>query len=189
MKNKPEYHYPETDFSHYTYEVGYYLPYEWDSEEEKKNFVPYVPVTDHLVWNVIDTTRGSNSKVEVFNIFDHGSFAKSLLDIKKKYKTFEEFAEHVRRELHYYFWSKSEWEVIITTWPPYIDAEELDRLNKEREDNIKNYGHPFRCTDVRLKTGEKIDICDQVMMNWDQFINYLWNNRKLITKKKLGITW
>ena len=37
MKNKTEYDYPETDFSHYTYEVGRYLPYECDSEEDMQS--------------------------------------------------------------------------------------------------------------------------------------------------------
>jgi len=186
MKARENKH-PDTDFFHYTYEVGRYLPYEWDSEEEKKRFVPYVPVTDHLVWNVMVHDINGDA-IEVYNVFHHGSFIQSLLKIKKKYKTFEEFAEHVRRELQYCFWSKSEWEVIVTSWPPYIDAEELKRLEEERDHDIKEYGQ-FRCSDVRLETGEKIDVYDQIMINWDQFINYLWNNRKLITKKKLGITW
>ena len=188
MKTKtPKYRYPETDFSHYTYEVGRYLPYDWDSKEEKEKFIPYAPVTDHLVWNVIEHDINGR-KIDVFNIFEHGGFAKSLLKIKKECKTFEEFAEQVRRNLSYYFWSKSEWEIIVTTWPPHIDAKELERLNKEREENIKKYGQ-FRYEYVNVDIGEKIDVYDQVMLNWDQFIDYLWRNRKLITKKKLGITW
>ena len=178
--------YSDAEFEHYTYEVGRYLPHEWDSDEEKRDFKAYKHVADkRLVWNVIVEDR---DRIEVYNIFEHGSFAESLLRIKRKHKTFEEFAEHVRREISYYFWSKSEWEVIVTSWPPYIDADELDRLDKEREKNVAKYGQ-FKLSDVRLQTSEKIDVCDQVMLNWDNFITYLWNNRRLITKKKLGITW
>ena len=32
------------DFNYYTYKVGIYYPSDWLSEEEKKNFKPYVPV-------------------------------------------------------------------------------------------------------------------------------------------------
>lgn len=33
----------------------------------------------------------------------------------------------------------------------------------------------------------KIDVYTQVMLNWDRFIDYVWNNKRLITKKKLGL--
>ena len=180
--NKPDY----SDFSYYTYQVGRYIPY--DFLDDKKTFVPYKHITGtRLIWNVIEHDINGR-KIDVYNVFEHGSFAESLLQIKKKYKTFEEFAEQVRRELQYYFWSKSEWEVIVTTWPPYIDGKELDRLNKEREEHIKEFGQ-FRFEHVNVETGVKIDVYDQIMLNWEQFITYLWENRKLITKKKLGITW
>jgi len=32
-----------------------------------------------------------------------------------------------------------------------------------------------------------LDIYTQVMLNWDRFIDYVWNNKHLITKKKLGL--
>ena len=32
-----------------------------------------------------------------------------------------------------------------------------------------------------------MDVYTQVMMNWDRFIEYVWANKRLITKKKLGI--
>ena len=48
-----------------------------------------------------------------------------------------------------------------------ISREELDRLNQE---DIK-----YR-TNVNLTVGKKIDIYDQLQMNWQQFIDYVWNN-------------
>ena len=106
---------------------------------------------------------------------------------KKKYKdNFEEFANSIRDSLQYYYWSKCEYETIITSWPPYIENEELDRLNKEKAERIKESGKFYR-TSVQLNVGHKIDIYTQVMMNWDRFIDYLWTNKHLITKKKLGL--
>lgn len=45
----------------------------------------------------------------------------------------------------YYFWSKCEWEIILSDFPP------SDRFKKK-----------------------KVDVYEQVMLNWDKFINYLW---------------
>ena len=81
------------------------------------------------------------------------------------------------------YWSRCEYETVITSWPPHVDGKEIDRLNKERTEHIEKWGN-FYCTDVRLSVGEKIDVYSQVKLNWQHFINYLWNNRKLIKKLK-----
>ena len=112
--------------------------------------------------------------------------------LKKKLKDFDKlddehkketvFKEKVRRNLSYYFWSKSEWEVILSSWPPYVDSDEIDRLIKEREEHLATWGK-FYQTDCNVNVSEKIDVYTQVMMNWDCFIDYLWNNRNLIKKR------
>ena len=51
----------------------------------------------------------------------------------------------------YYFWSKCEYEILITTW-------------FERKD--------FK--------DEKIDVYDQLQLNWNAFIDYIWKNKKYI---------
>lgn len=66
-----------------------------------------------IVWNVIYENINSRS-IETFNVFDHGRFVE---DIKKHFKTCETkelFADHLRRSVMYYFWSKCEWEVLVT---------------------------------------------------------------------------
>jgi hypothetical protein len=55
----------------------------------------------------------------------------------------------------YYFWSKAEWEIIISSWP--------NRDNDEL----------------------KIDVFDQVMLNWEAFVDYCWSNKKKILKLEL----
>lgn len=138
-----------------------------------------------LVWNVFNECNG---EICPLNIFEYNyKFLEDLLSAKRKYKdNFEAFAEHVRKSLQYYYWSKSEYETVITTWPPYITSEELNRLNKEKhEREIRN--RPFYRDVVNLDTSYKIDIYTQIMMNWDRFIDYIWNNKQLLTKKKLGL--
>jgi hypothetical protein len=164
---------------------GRYFPGKLASDEEKKAFKPYRENKEKLVWNVFNERNG-----EIFpvNIFEYNyKFIEDLLTAKKKYKdSFEEFANYIRKSLQYYYWSKSEYETIITSWPPYVEDEELNRLNSEKEKRIQETGKFYRVA-VNLNVGYKIDIYTQVMMNWDRFIDYIWNNKHLITKKKLGI--
>jgi hypothetical protein len=148
-------------------------------------FNPYKEDKTKLVWNVFNECNG---EICPLNIFEYNyKFLEDLLIAKRKHKdNFEEFAEYVRKSLQYYYWSKSEYETVITTWPPYIESEELNRLNKEKhEREIRN--RPFYRDVVNLTTRYKIDIYTQVMMNWDRFIDYIWNNKHLLTKKKLGL--
>lgn len=164
----------QKDYNYYTYYVGRYLPYEFMPEESRAKFIPYVEDNSKLVWNVI--TRGG-----VYNIFDHYSFCKGLLEVKKKYKDdFIQFAEHVRKELSYDYWCKAEWEILVTDLFPCIDKEQAQKCINEIEEkgSIRAY--------VPLEA-DKIDVYTQVMLNWDRFIHYLWDNKRKITKKGLGI--
>ena len=136
-----------------------------------------------LVYNVY-MENFNNRSIEVLNIFEHGGFYQSLIRIKKEAgDNFQVFADNVKTELMYHFWSKSEYEVVITSWPPYVDGQEIDRLVAERQERIDKWGNFYR-TSVCPTVGEKIDIYDQVMMNWDIFIKYLWDNKSLIKKVK-----
>ena len=89
----------------------------------------------------------NRKKMEKYNIFEHASF---MEDVRKAYKkhrdNFEEFSIEIKRSLRYYFWSKCEWEIVLSPWP-------------EREG--------FR--------EEKIDVYDQVMLNADVFFKYVWD--------------
>lgn len=96
-------------------------------------------------WRVIREDFNGR-KIADYDIFEHSGFAE---DVKKAYRKhrddFGTFAEDVRKALMYRFWSKCEWEVIISAWPP------SDRI-------------PER----------KVDAYEQVMLNWDVFIEYVW---------------
>lgn len=127
-----------------------------------------------LEWNVF--VHNFNGKgIEKYNILG-GFMLSELVRIKKKCKkdgveNFEVFSSEVKSTIMRHYWSRSEWEVIITSWPPHIDKNELDRLVKEKE-NVKY------CAYVNLDVERKVDVYEQIMLNWDVFINYLWDNRK-----------
>ena len=107
-----------------------------------------------LEWNVYVGNFNSKS-IETHNVFHHARFVEDCCKAAKKFKDDKAaFAEEVRHSLMYYYWSKCEWEVIISHWPP---AKGFD--------------------------DSKVDVYSQVMLNWDRFIDYLWENRKELGKK------
>lgn len=130
-----------------------------------------------MTWNVFHHNVNSR-KIEEYNIFKHSSFAKDVAELSNQDLTKEDYAEKLRRIVQYYFWSKCEMETIITSWPPYIDGDELVRLSNEYEDYNQKYGHHPYKIDVCLDVGRKIDIYKQVMLNFDVFCDYVWMHKE-----------
>lgn len=95
------------------------------------------------VWNVY-IYNINLQKIEVYNIFNHGSFKKDVDLALRVAENKEEFAQALQKELRYYFWSKCEWEIEIVDW----------------------LGHQ--------KSGLKTDVYKQVMLNFDVFVDYVW---------------
>ena len=92
--------------------------------------------------------------ITTYNIFDHCGFMNDLRKIAKQ--PFAEnriqFAAHVTNALRYYFWGKTEWEIVLSSWPP-------DKKDKPK----------------------KISVFDQVMLNLEQFNKYLFDHKSLLT--------
>lgn len=134
-----------------------------------------------MIWNVFrhDFNRG---EIKVWNVFEHGSFSRDVEELlsDSSYKSYEDFSERLRRIAQYYFWCKSEHEVVITSLIPYIDNKEFDRLNAEREKH--RYLHY-----VNLEVNEKIDIYDQLQLNWDIFAKYVWSFKVEVKELELSI--
>ena len=149
-----------------------------------------------LCWNVYYGDF-NGKEIKVYNIFNHYGFYHDCVKAKKKYKDDKEgFAKEVKGSLHYFFWSKSEWEVIMTHWPSgeYYEMRQDLTIGKLRE-AMNNVGIDY---DVHLRPwakddnnitihvfpnperfhDRKIDVCEQVMNNWDIFIDWLWEHRK-----------
>ena len=109
-----------------------------------------------LCWNVY-VENINRRQIEIYNIFDHISFLK---DVKEDYlaakDSFEIFEKSVKRHVAYYFWSKTEREIVLSDWPP--------------SENFQD---------------KKINIYDQVMLNWDIFIKYVWEMLRPIAKSEV----
>jgi hypothetical protein len=100
-----------------------------------------------LEWYVIygDFNKGT---IERYNVFDHGGFFEDCQKNKNKNAEKIEFINQLQKDLKYHFWSKCEWEVIVSHWPP-----------------------------VKRFQDEKIDVYDQIIMNWIVFSDYVWDHR------------
>lgn len=127
-----------------------------------------------MVWNVYCEDFNCNTIIK-YNIFDHSSFAKDVEKLLKEDISKDEFAKNMRRSLFYYFGSKTEYETVITSWPVHIDKTELDKLNTEYEEYNNKWSHyPYKIN-VAPEVGKKVSVYDQVMMNWEPFVEYVWN--------------
>ena len=101
----------------------------------------------YLEWNVIQYNF-NHKKIETRNIFDHGRFREEVDQLLHKKMDKKTFAEELDRSLRYYFWCKSEYEILISPWIGDETAE------------------------------QKVDIYWQIKNNWKLFVDYLWKHKE-----------
>lgn len=131
----------------------------------------------------------NRKQLRPYNIFNHSRFMGSVQTLLKKCKTKEDFAEKIRMELRYNFWSKSEYEVIISKiddkiiMSPWIGNDDI-RIDVTNDDNFDWLGFYDSLQDKCHKNRIKIDIYDQVNYRFDEFVNYVWYSRKRRESRK-----
>ena len=116
-----------------------------------------------LEWFVIVERSG---EVKFHNVFYHWRLWEDLCKLRKKYGKRNatdadraEFEKQTKRMLMYYYWSKCEWEVVVTSFP-------------------------YSIKDGDLRVGKKLDVWSQIEANWERFFDYLWANRMLLKEMK-----
>lgn len=126
-----------------------------------------------LVWNVFlyDINK---KEVQSWNVFNHGRFTVDMIKCLETCRDKLEFKTELKRDIMYYFGFKVEYEAFITEPFPHVTKKEIDRLAEE---------DTRHCTHVNLEYGKKIDVCQQIMMNYGHFIDYLWRNKEEILKE------
>ena len=140
-----------------------------------------------LEWNVFYYDINRN-KITTYNIFNHCGFNKYVEKALETSKTKEEFAETLRRELMYYFWSKAEWELVIELdednhiflipWCGCKDPEEI-KIDVTNDTNFDWSGFVKKHIERQIYKNEaKIDVHDQIEYVWDNFLEYVWNSKK-----------
>ena len=136
----------------------------------------------NLVWNVYDY-HFAVPELRIFNVCNNSNFLKYVYKLLDKDMPKEEFAELLRREVLYYYWAKTEWECIITDTEPKIRRNELCRILSECYEQLPK-SHPTpRHFCINLDDAYKLDVYSQIMLNWDEFVDYVWQYSK--TAKKL----
>ena len=98
-----------------------------------------------LVWNVYRCSTSDN-RIVVWNIFDSHRFHERIGKIIKKNYEKDVFAKEVKSALIYCFMGKIEHEITVCHYP------KTDNLNE----------------------GIRVDVCDEIMLNFDAFIDYLY---------------
>ena len=110
-------------------------------------------------WTVYIENINAKNRIAKHNVFDHGGFFE---DCKKNYKknrnNKDAFLDQLRRNLSYRYRFKSEWEVVVK--PKYSQCE---------------------------RNEIKIDVYQQVRMNWERFCEYVWANKEEFKEEKKNI--
>ena len=108
-----------------------------------------------LKWYVyLENINGRN--IVTYNVFKHFNFYQDVKEAIKQIENRQDFSERIRQIAKYYFWSKCEYEILVTSWI--------------MPDTFKD---------------KKIDVYDQLELNWDRFIDYIWENKKEILKNEI----
>lgn len=99
-----------------------------------------------LEWKVL-VGDFNHKEISSFNVFDHYRFLDDCKkNAKKNAKDYAAFCNQLYTDLHYHYCGKCEWEVIVTDWP------------------------------TSGKCEMKLDVYDQVSLNWDLFCQYVWSH-------------
>jgi len=106
-------------------------------------------LADKLVWNVVRHDFNQD-RIVAYNIFQHENFKNETQNNLAECTSKEAFEHALKTSLRYYFWSKSEWEVLIAPW-----------------------------CGTKVNAPVKVDAYWQVMMNWHAFLDYVWSSKKI----------
>lgn len=130
-----------------------------------------------MEWNVY-LEDVNKKEIKVWNVFDHVSFTQEVQDLLRFFSNDKKaFSAELSKKVFYYFAWKSEYEIILTSWPPYITAEEAERIVEK--------GVPKYRTSCYLETEKKVDIAKQLALNWDRFVDYCWSFIPVTEKKSV----
>lgn len=129
----------------------------------------------------------NKNEIKKFNVFNHWKSEEDTKKNLKKYKNKEEFSEQLRKDVMYYFWSKSEYELIITLTEdgrvllsPWCGCRNPEEATIDVTDDSSFDWRGFAEKHIALqifKNEAKIDIYEQLMYVWDEFVDYVWDRK------------
>lgn len=149
----------------------------------KKEFKP-------LSWKVKNFDV-NEQVIEDYDVLEYREdFIKKL---KKKCETKEEFAEQLRRECRWQYWSRCEYElvikvtedgrVILLPWCGSRDPESIAiDVTEDTSFDWENFAKEHIKKQI-FKNEAKIDVYDQLEWKWTEFVDYCWYTRLKYERK------
>lgn len=145
-----------------------------------------------MKWDV-KIFNSNKQRIENYNLLKHQeNFIKSL---KKKYPNKDNFGEYLKKEIQYHYWSRVEYELIIQKTNenriyllPYIgnkysvESIKID-VTDDSNFNWKEFAE-YHISKQIYETAAKIDIYEQIIWRWNDFLDYCWNYHHKWQRKK-----
>ena len=127
-----------------------------------------------LSWKVYVSNYGN---IEEYDVFSYDSLIKYVKSLKKEHgEDHDAIMCDLRAMLMYLFNHKYEWETEISAYTPRIPVEDIDELKDYVDSYEREYGTRPTTVSVNLMVSKKIDVFQQIDMNWDRFSEYVISN-------------
>lgn len=128
-----------------------------------------------LSWKVI-MEDPNQQKIIYYDLFKGNHWITVARELKLQYPIFQAWSDAFRQKLMSQYWSRCEYEVVVTSWPPYINVEDIKKLQDEVEEKEKKWGNKPLRVNITPTVAKKIDIFEQLDANWAVFSQYVWRN-------------
>lgn len=145
-----------------------------------------------LSWKVKNFDCNKQAIID-YNILEYRE--DQIKKFKKQSATKEEFAEKLRREFQYIYWSRSEYELIVSTdendrtWlTPWVGCREPEKAKIDVTDDEIFDWRGFAEVHIKKQIYDnraKVDIFDQLMFagQFEKLVDYLWYTRLKYERK------
>lgn len=133
-----------------------------------------------MCWNVKYFNYNAK-QVEDYNVLAY--MKDRIKELKKKYKTKEEFSEYFNTSMMSKYWSRCEWELIIeiendrVILYPWVGMTNPKNVAIDVTDDNNFDWKTFAEQHIKkqiYKNKAKIDVYDQLKFRWNDFITYVW---------------
>lgn len=142
-----------------------------------------------LIWDI------NSSKVQQYDVLPYfrncwkekynKEDSKKIKETKQDKKRKELFKEWVHRKSLYMFWSRCQWEFLISSWP-YGSKQFYDDIKEflSSDYNLEKIDDKIELENIIIGSMEKIDVHQQIEMNIDIIVDILYNEFKLNENKQ-----
>ena len=136
----------------------------------------------------------NRNKISYYDVLKYRK--NDIKKMRKKCKTKEEFSSMLRSEMMYSFWSKCEWELILTKTEdnhiiltPWCGCKNPDEvaINVTNRTDFNWGGFADYILERKGRDDKaKIDVWDQIEYRWEEFLDYVWNYHFKYQRKRIG---